>query len=129
MTLDEAIKYAKEVAEEREKALRAWKECDIASVVAEYYKIAEWLKDYKRLLEQKSCDNAISRAEAIRIASGYCHHTNIPKELGKLPSVWPEQRHVLNRIRAEVKKMGGDIETIAGVLAIIDKYKKENEEG
>lgn len=37
-------------------------------------------------------DDAISRAEAIRIASGYCHYTNIPKELEKLPSVQPEPK-------------------------------------
>lgn len=29
---------------------------------------------------------------------------------------------VLNRIRAEIKAMSGDIETIADVLAILDKY-------
>ena len=35
-------------------------------------------------------DDLISRAEAIRVASGYCHWTNIPKELAKLPSVNPK---------------------------------------
>lgn len=29
---------------------------------------------------------------------------------------------VLNRIRVEIKAMSGDIETIADVLAILDKY-------
>lgn len=37
-------------------------------------------------------DDAISRAEAIRIASGYCHPSNIAKELAKLPSVLPKQK-------------------------------------
>ena len=32
----------------------------------------------------------ISRQEAIRIASGYCHPANVAKELAKLPSVQPE---------------------------------------
>ena len=32
----------------------------------------------------------IDRAEAIRIASGYCHPANIVKELEKLPSVKTE---------------------------------------
>ena len=32
----------------------------------------------------------ISRADAIRIASGYCHPANIAKELAKLPSAQPE---------------------------------------
>ena len=35
-------------------------------------------------------DDLISRAEAIRIASGYCHWSNIPDELAKLPSVNPK---------------------------------------
>ena len=43
-------------------------------------------------LEQEPCDDAISRAEAIRIASGYCHFSNIPKELEKLPSVQPSHK-------------------------------------
>ena len=34
-------------------------------------------------------DDLIRRSDAIRIASGYCHWTNIPKELAKLPSVNP----------------------------------------
>lgn len=34
---------------------------------------------------------------------------------------------VLDKLRAEIKTMGGDIETIADVLAIIDKYKGVDE--
>ena len=45
-----------------------------------------------KALEQELCEDAISRAEAIRIASGYCHWTNIPDELAKLPSVTPKQK-------------------------------------
>lgn len=45
-----------------------------------------------RALEQEPCEDAISRAEAIRIASGYCHWANIPDELAKLPSVTPKQK-------------------------------------
>ena len=40
-----------------------------------------------QLLEQQPCTDAISRAEAIKVASGFCHWSNIPKELEKLPSV------------------------------------------
>ena len=36
------------------------------------------------------CEDAISRTDAIRVASGYCHLSNIPKELAKLPSVTPK---------------------------------------
>ena len=35
---------------------------------------------------------------------------------------------VLDKIRAEIKAMSGDIETIADVLKIIDKYKSESED-
>lgn len=37
------------------------------------------------------------------------------------------ERDVLNKIRAEIKTMSGDIETIADVLQIIDKNKAESE--
>ena len=40
--------------------------------------------------DKKLYEDAISRAEAIRIASGYCHWSNIPAELAKLPSVNPK---------------------------------------
>jgi len=39
-----------------------------------------------------------------------------------------EQEPVVDKIRAEIKAMSGDIETIADVLKIIDKYKTESEE-
>ena len=42
-----------------------------------------------KALEQEPCEDAISRSDAIRVASGYCHWTNIPDELAKLPSVNP----------------------------------------
>ena len=31
--------------------------------------------------------DCISRADAIRVASGYCHPSNVAKELAKLPSM------------------------------------------
>ena len=34
--------------------------------------------------------DCISRADAIRVASGYCHPSNVAKELAKLPSVTPQ---------------------------------------
>ena len=37
------------------------------------------------------------------------------------------EREVLDKIRAEIKAMSGDIETIADVLQIIGKYKAESE--
>ena len=55
MTLDEAIKHAEEVAEQNEwfeenyLENKGCKEC-----AKEHRQLAEWLKDYKRLLEQES---------------------------------------------------------------------------
>ena len=40
----------------------------------------------------KECEDAISRADAIRIASGFCHPSNIAKELKALPSVHPKAK-------------------------------------
>ena len=41
--------------------------------------------------QPEPCD-AISRADAIRVASGYCHPANVAKELAKLPSVQAERK-------------------------------------
>ena len=38
------------------------------------------------------CSNAIDRAEAIKIASGFCHPANVAKELAKLPPVTAEPK-------------------------------------
>ena len=38
-----------------------------------------------------------------------------------------EKEPIIDKIRAEIKAMSGDIETIADVLAIIDKHKAEME--
>ena len=55
MTLEEAIKHAEEVAEghEKIKCIKAvtLEECKCAE---EHRQLAEWLKDYKRLLEQEN---------------------------------------------------------------------------
>ena len=40
----------------------------------------------------EECDDCISRSEAIRIASGYCHWSRIPEELAKLPAVRSKER-------------------------------------
>lgn len=48
--------------------------------------LKEALHEIKKI---KPCEDAISRSDAIRVASGFCHWSNIPKELAKLPSVNP----------------------------------------
>ena len=46
---------------------------------------------WKCVFEEQPCEDAISRKDAIRVASGYCHWANIPDELAKLPSVSTEK--------------------------------------
>ena len=103
MTLDQAIKHCEEVAEEQEKLCKVndsfnfsqpkWKEC-----ANEHRQLAERLKDYKRLLEQKSCGDAVSRKDLERLKRwrfSYDTNTTIPKsdlfvrltDIRALPSV------------------------------------------
>lgn len=80
MTREEAIKKL-----ELQKNEYLDKYIDFAGI-AEAYDMAI------KALEQEPCEDAISRAEAIRIASGYCHWSNVPEELERLPSVQPKTR-------------------------------------
>ena len=50
------------------------------------------IKEAIKALEQQPCEDAISRADAVKVASGYCHPSNIAKELAKLPPVTPKQK-------------------------------------
>lgn len=50
----------------------------------------ETLFEIIKNLEQQPCEDAISRADAVRVASGYCHPANIAKELAKLPPTQPK---------------------------------------
>lgn len=90
MTIEDAIQHCEEVAKEKEELWRICpaseselflcdgsKDCTTLANgkdkgclkrAAEYRQLAEWLKDYKRLLEQEPCRDAISRDDAIRIA-------------------------------------------------------------
>lgn len=58
MKLDEAIKHAEEVADDHDriKQIKAvtLEECKCAE---EHRQLAEWLKDYKRMKEQESCED------------------------------------------------------------------------
>ncbi len=68
MTLDEAIKHCQEVAEENQAIADA---CDYygdnmakcEKCADEHRQLAEWLKDYKRLLEQQPNDETIKYLE------------------------------------------------------------------
>lgn len=93
MTLDEAIKHAEEVAEEQDKLCKRYddasgytrshnedirttnaKEC--VKCAEEHRQLAEWLRDYKRLKEQETCEDAINRQPEI-IRCGQCKYAEV----------------------------------------------------
>lgn len=84
MTIDEAIKHAEEVAEEKERdrdvrkihldnrkshnnIVHYQKACECAN---EHRQLTEWLKDYKRLKEQQPCEDSVSREQALLTLTG-----------------------------------------------------------
>ena len=123
MTLDEAIKRAEEVVEENQRIVDAgivfddvtvdMLYCDDTEVIdehlanyqkcaSEHSQLAEWLKDYKRLLERESCEDAISRKEVIDTIYRECSCENLDIDFAKvlllqrkikaLPPVTPQSK-------------------------------------
>lgn len=106
MTLEEAIKHAEEVAEKQENNAKSYPRPDKSvkgsgkkyntylKCAEEYRQIAEWLKDYKRLLEQEPCEDCISREAAI-------------KGLGEEPYVWTDSDFEIQQLSdwKQYKKM------------------------
>lgn len=113
MTLDEAIQHAEEVVEDKE--TRA-KECIVkansnnewlfdyevrklneesvscAECAAEHRQLAEWLKDYKRLLEQEPCEDCIRREDALMALTGQYADSPIellPKAIKQINALLP----------------------------------------
>lgn len=118
MTIDEAIKRMEELAEEAQKVVDTHYfsdtvsideiYCDDTEIIEEqlagyqkaaedYSQLAEWLKDYKRLLEQEQCEDCVSRHAVLDNAyaygnglepEGYC--VNV-EDIQALPPVKPVQ--------------------------------------
>lgn len=84
MTREEAIKILKE---HHDHWMRLYKEGICTEEEGE--NTIEALEMAIKALDQEPCGDAIDRAEAIKIASGYCHPANVAKELAKLPPVNP----------------------------------------
>lgn len=61
----------------------------------------EFFAEVADMLEQEPCEDTISRADAVRVASGYCHPANIAKELAKLPPVQPKTECSCEQIKWE----------------------------
>ena len=84
MTLEEAIKHAEEVMVEN---LEKTKDRNASDPIAincfecadEHRQLAEWLKDYKRLLEQEPCEDAISRQACLYVLTGGDVEKQFPK--------------------------------------------------
>lgn len=114
MTLDEAIKHCEEVAEELRnvdmgeldalycgdtECIEARKN-DCIECANEHKQLAEWLIELKQFKEQESCEDVVSREEAIRVLKENCSHwdTNVmlidiaTDLLKKLPSVTPTRK-------------------------------------
>ncbi len=73
----------------------------------------EFFAEVADMLEKEPCEDAISRADAVRVASGYCHPANIAKELAKLPPVTPKAECSCDQIKwerdmaiAQLKELG-----------------------
>ena len=167
MTLDEAIKQAEEVAEENQRVVDTGIVfdditidefyCDDTEAIAEHLvscetcseehrQLAEWLKDYKRLLEQKP--KAAEPFDILRFVAdnaGLSTFEAIEKAYNMGAS---QQEPVLDKIRAEIES---NMESVIGkydssipkfnmpsykierdkvrkeCMDIIDKYKAEME--
>ena len=133
MTLDETIEmYTSNAEYERQYGnLQGW---------FNFRQLADWLKDYKRLLEQEPCDIAVSYDSVMQILYDYdCINENalMVKAIKELPHV-TQKSDVLNKIRAEIEQMRGKDEgkwkidgtylNIDYVLEVIDKYGGEQNE-
>ena len=78
------------------------------------------------------CD-AISRADAIRVASGYCHPANVAKELAKLPSVQQEEAIPVAWLEEQAKWFESRDNAFAKIEAnnirvMIKKWRSEKDE-
>ena len=121
MTIDEAIQHCEDVAHNNDITKQR---CDDASgytrsgreeirtseakkceqCAADHRQLAEWLKDYKRLLEQEPCEDAISRQAALEKAINVpiakavtddkviCRKIIFADYIEQLPPVTPRQK-------------------------------------
>jgi len=74
-------------------------------------------------------DDCISRQAAIYVASGYCHSSNIAKELAELPSVQPNTSELINRIRKEINsknRNSADYFIVDRIENILDEWENEH---
>jgi len=106
--LDEAIKHAEEVAEEKD--MQAGFDTDYLcyqmsdternqckKCAEEHRQIAEWLKELKRLKEQEPCEDAVSRQAVINAIANTCfwlsadNWKELTKCINSISPVTPQQ--------------------------------------
>lgn len=100
MTLDEAIQHCEEVATIKDKQIANgdWEkgsltEHNCIECASEHRQLAEWLKDYKRLKEQKPCEDAVSRRAVLELVADYdLNMGQVVKGIHSLPSVIPQPK-------------------------------------
>lgn len=99
MTLDEAIKHTEEVAIKMEceamcveEAYQTAKQADCEKCAEEHRQLAEWLRDYKRLLEQEPCEDAVSRQAVLDLVNSDWKYEGLEIDVASLPPVIPQQK-------------------------------------
>ena len=124
MTLEEAIKHAEEVAYQKDLesgfdtdneqyAMTDSERANCKKCADEHQQLAEWLKDYKRLLEQPTSDDCVSRTTVFNILKdiqadiedgyGYQYEQWVD-EVKELPLVTPTRKvgkWLINEVRGE----------------------------
>lgn len=150
MTMEEAIKHCEEVAEANERLCETihpslqWS--DYGKCADEHRQLAEWLKDYKRLLEQEliynSAESKLKNPKAktfdiLRFISDNAGLSNFEVIEKAYHMGVSEQECILNKIRAEIAELqligyatvDGKREIASkAVMQVIDKYTAESEE-
>lgn len=124
MTLDDAIKHAEEVARENEKFcykkggkggyFNEDTDWNNIKCVEEHRQLADWLKDYKRLLEQEPCEDCWSKKEVVDIINRQRFGINkismgiIKEKLEALPSVTPIRIETVTEFADRCRECGNE---------------------
>lgn len=90
MKLEEAIKHCEEVAILNENTCKAKPDSNLKKYkkcAEEHRQLAEWLKDYKRLLDQQPCEDCVSRKQAQTEIELSASRYTLAKERGSMGKV------------------------------------------
>lgn len=99
MTLDEAIKHAEKVMVENLEKTKGRNASDPIAIncfecAEEQKQLAEWLRDYKRLLEQEPCEDVIRREDALQALCNAVHKNDdtIPCPNQRVSCLWSKTK-------------------------------------